>query len=112
MILRFLRNKVVEVEPQPDGSITASWRLTDDLLRAEVKIRLQLPDLEIVEATATLGRLVPKAWSAAQLALNSGAKGIVTLDKVIRVMKRTGDDMRREYKETSEGGLAVNLPEC
>lgn len=55
---------------------------------------------------------VAKAWSAAQLALNTGEKGIVSLDKVIRVMKRTGDDMRREYKETSEGGLAVNLPEC
>jgi L-serine dehydratase len=36
----------------------------------------------------------------------------VSLDRVIRVMKRTGDDMRREYKETSEGGLAVSLPEC
>ena len=55
---------------------------------------------------------VAKAWSAAQLALNTGSKGIVSLDKVIRVMKRTGDDMRREYKETSEGGLAVNIPEC
>jgi L-serine dehydratase len=55
---------------------------------------------------------VAKAWSAAQLALNSGGKGIVSLDKVIRVMKRTGLDMRREYKETSEGGLAVNIPEC
>ncbi|MBK8978963.1 MAG: L-serine ammonia-lyase [Planctomycetes bacterium] len=55
---------------------------------------------------------VAKAWSAAQLALNTGGRGIVSLDKVIRVMKRTGDDMRREYKETSEGGLAVNLPEC
>ena len=65
MILRFLRNKVVEVEPQPDGSIAASWQLTDDLLMAEVKIRVQLPDLEIVEATAALGRLVPEAWSAA-----------------------------------------------
>ena len=65
MILRFLRNKVVEVEPQADGSIAVSWRLTDDLLMAEVKIRVQLPDLEIVEATATLGRLVPSAWTAA-----------------------------------------------
>ena len=55
---------------------------------------------------------VAKAWSAAQLSLNSGGKGIISLDQVIRVMKRTGDDMRREYKETSEGGLAVNLPEC
>lgn len=55
---------------------------------------------------------VAKAWAAAQMALHTGEKGIVTLDKVIRVMKRTGDDMRREYKETSEGGLAVNVPEC
>ena len=65
MILRFLRNKVVEVEPQSDGSIAVSWRLADDLLTAEVSIRVQLPDLEIVEAEAALGRLVPRAWSAA-----------------------------------------------
>ncbi|MBT9558519.1 MAG: L-serine ammonia-lyase [Myxococcales bacterium] len=55
---------------------------------------------------------VAKAWSAAMLALNAGGKGIVSLDKVVRVMKRTGDDMMREYKETSEGGLAVAFPEC
>ena len=55
---------------------------------------------------------VAKAWSAALLALNAGGPGIVSLDKVIRVMKRTGDDMMREYKETSEGGLAVAFPEC
>ena len=65
MILRFLRNKVVEVEPQSDGSIAVSWRLTDDLLTAEIDIKVQLPDLEIVEAKARLGRLVPRAWSAA-----------------------------------------------
>jgi len=55
---------------------------------------------------------VAKAWSAAQLALHSAVQNVVTLDQVILVMKRTGDDMRREYKETSEGGLAVSLPEC
>ena len=65
MILRFLRNKVVEVQPQTDGIIAVSWRLTDDLLTAVVDIRVQLPDLEIVEAEATLDRLVPRAWSAA-----------------------------------------------
>ena len=65
MTIRFLRNKVVEVEPQTDGSIAVSWRLTDDLLTAEVNIRVQLPDLEIVEAEAALARLVPRAWSAA-----------------------------------------------
>ena len=65
MTIRFLRNKVVEVEPQPDGSIAVSWRLTDDLLKAEVNINVQLPDLEIVEAEAKLERLVPEAWSSA-----------------------------------------------
>ena len=65
MMLRFLRNKVVEVEPQPDGNLAVSWRLTDDLMTAEVDIMVQLPDLEIVEAQAKLARLVPQAWSSA-----------------------------------------------
>lgn len=55
---------------------------------------------------------VAKAWSAAQLALHGDGHHVVSLDRVIRVMKRTGLDMRREYKETSEGGLAVAIPEC
>ena len=62
MTVRFLRNKVVEVEPQPDGSLTVSWRLCDDLLKAEVNLKVQLPDLEIVEAEAELTRHVPRAW--------------------------------------------------
>ena len=55
---------------------------------------------------------VAKAWSAAQLARHAEGVQVISLDRVIRVMKRTGEDMRREYKETSEGGLAVSLPEC
>jgi hypothetical protein len=65
MTLRFLRNKVVEVSPQADGRLAVSWRQTDDLLKAEVNICVQLPDLEIVEASAELSRLVPEAWSQA-----------------------------------------------
>ena len=65
MTIRFLRNKVVEVSPRSDGSISVSWRQTDDLLKAEVNITVQLPDLEIVEASAELNRLVPQAWSNA-----------------------------------------------
>ena len=65
MTLRYLRNKVVAVEPQPDGSIAVAWHLTDDLLTAEINLRVQLPDLEIVEADAKLSRLVPSAWSSA-----------------------------------------------
>ena len=65
MTIRFLRNKVVEVEPQSDGSLAVSWRLTDDLLKAEVNLKVQPPDLEILEANAKLERLVPKAWQSA-----------------------------------------------
>jgi len=65
MTIRFLRNKVVEVAPQPDGSLAVSWRLTDDLLKAEVNLMVQPPDLEITAAAAVLERLVPQAWSAA-----------------------------------------------
>ena len=65
MTIRFLRNKVVEVEPLSDGSLAVSWRLTDDLLKAEINLKVQPPDLEIVEAEAKLERLVPRSWSSA-----------------------------------------------
>jgi len=65
MTIRFLRNKVVEVKPLSDGSLAVCWRLTDDLLKAEVNLKVQPPDLEIVQAEAVLGRLVPQAWSTA-----------------------------------------------
>jgi len=65
MTIHFLRNKVVEVMTQSDGSLAVSWRLTDDLLKAEVNLMVQPPDLEITDAAAVLNRLVPHAWSAA-----------------------------------------------
>ena len=65
MTVRFLRNKVVEVEPLQDGGLEVSWRLTDDLLKAEIILKVQQPDLEIVEADARLERLVPEAWQSA-----------------------------------------------
>jgi hypothetical protein len=65
MTIRFLRNKVVEVEPLSDGDLAVSWRLTDDLLKAQVDLRVRPPDLEIVEAEARLERLPLEAWSSA-----------------------------------------------
>ena len=65
MTIRFLRNKVVEVEPLPDGDLAVSWRLTDDLMKVEVDLRVRPPDLEIVEAEARLERLPLTAWSSA-----------------------------------------------
>jgi hypothetical protein len=56
MILSFMRNKVVEVEPLAGGDLAVQWRLTDSLLDAEVRIRVRLPDLEIAEAEASVSR--------------------------------------------------------
>jgi len=53
-----------------------------------------------------------KAINAARLSRRREGKQFVSLDKVIRTMKDTGRDMLAKYKETSEGGLAVNVPEC
>jgi L-serine dehydratase len=53
-----------------------------------------------------------KAVNAARLALHGDGTHRVTLDQVIETMRQTGRDMKRKYKETSTGGLAVNVPEC
>jgi L-serine dehydratase len=53
-----------------------------------------------------------KAVSAASLALRGDGQHLVSLDACIRTMKETGRDMSEKYKETSLGGLAVNVPEC
>src|SRR6185369_11320629 len=53
-----------------------------------------------------------KAINASRLALHGDGNHTVSLDKVIATMKRTGEDMSHIYKETSLGGLAVNLAEC
>ena len=53
-----------------------------------------------------------KAANAARLALRAAEEHKVSLDQVIETMRQTGLDMSRKYKETSEGGLAVNVVEC
>jgi L-serine dehydratase len=64
-----------------------------------------------------------KAINAARMALRGDGRHFVSLDKVIRTMRDTGADMKSKYKETAQGGLAVdvieapldftvNLPEC
>ena len=58
----------------------------------------------------TMGAI--KAINATYLALNGDGEHIVSLDAVIETMRQTGEDMRVKYKETSLGGLAVNVVEC
>lgn len=53
-----------------------------------------------------------KAANAARLALHSTEQTKVSLDQVIETMRQTGIDMSSKYKETSQGGLAVNVVEC
>ncbi len=52
------------------------------------------------------------AINSARLALHGDGSNKVSLDKVIKTMRETGADMKMKYKETSRGGLAVNIIEC
>jgi len=67
---------------------------------------VQIPCIE----RNTMGSV--KAINAAQLALHGDGSHKVSLDAVIETMRQTGHDMRSKYKETSLGGLAVNVVEC
>jgi L-serine dehydratase len=53
-----------------------------------------------------------KAINASRLALRGTGQHKVSLDKVIKTMWETGNDMKSKYKETARGGLAVNIIEC
>lgn len=68
---------------------------------------VQIPCIE----RNTMGAL--KAVNAARLAvLHGDGRHRVSLDRVIETMRQTGHDMQSKYKETSLGGLAVNVPNC
>ncbi len=67
---------------------------------------VQIPCIE----RNTMGAV--KAINAAYLALQGDGTHFVSLDAVIETMRQTGEDMRSKYKETSLGGLAVNVVEC
>ncbi len=67
---------------------------------------VQIPCIE----RNTMGAV--KAINASRLALRGDGQHFVALDKVIETMRQTGQDMSNKYKETSLGGLAVNVVEC
>ncbi len=53
-----------------------------------------------------------KAINAARIAVRGDGSHKVSLDRVIKTMRETGADMKTKYKETSRGGLAINVIEC
>ena len=55
---------------------------------------------------------VGKAINASRMAILNENDTKISLDDVIKTMKATGEDMKSKYKETSKGGLAVNVTEC
>ncbi|MGW9114304.1 L-serine ammonia-lyase [Microbacterium sp. NPDC055683] len=67
---------------------------------------VQIPCIERNAIAATT------AVTAARLALHGDGSHIVSLDAVVETMRQTGADMSEKYKETSRGGLAVNVVEC
>ncbi len=69
-------------------------------------ILVQVPCIERNGIGAT------KAVAAASLALRGDGSHFMPLDNCIAAMRQTGEEMSAKYKETSLGGLAVNLPEC
>jgi L-serine dehydratase len=71
-----------------------------------VKALVQIPCIERNAVGAV------KAIEAARLAMSGDGTHHVSLDDVIRTMKRTGADMAQAYKETSLGGLAANVTAC
>lgn len=71
-----------------------------------IKGLVQIPCIE----RNTMGAI--KAINAAMLGLQGDGSHRVSLDQVIATMRQTGHDMQSIYKETSLGGLAVNVPEC
>ena len=68
--------------------------------------RVQIPCIE----RNAMGSV--KALNAARMAMRGDGTHFVSLDQVIKTMRDTGRDMMTKYKETSRGGLAVNVIEC
>jgi len=97
-----LGGSVEQVENAAEIGMEHNLGLTCDPIGGLV----QIPCIE----RNTMGAV--KAINAAYLALRGDGTHIVPLDAVIETMRQTGRDMRSKYKETSLGGLAVNVVEC
>lgn len=103
------------------GGLAAVWGGTVDQVTSAAEIAMEhnlgltcdpvggLVQIPCIERNA-IGAV--KAVNAARLALHRCESPSVSLDQVIETMRQTGQDMSSKYKETSQGGLAVNVVEC
>ncbi len=103
------------------GALAAVWGGTPEQVASAAEIGMEhnlgltcdpvggLVQIPCIERNA-IGAV--KAVNAARLALHAPSQMKVSLDQVIETMRQTGLDMNTKYKETSQGGLAVNVVEC
>jgi L-serine dehydratase len=103
------------------GGLAAVWGATPEQVASAAEIGMEhnlgltcdpvggLVQIPCIERNA-IGAV--KAVNAARLALHAPGQMKVSLDQVIETMRQTGLDMSSKYKETSQGGLAVNVVEC
>jgi len=101
-LVEFLGGTISQVENAAEIGMEHNLGLTCDPIGGLV----QIPCIE----RNAMGAV--KAINASRLAMSSDGTHYVSLDKVIQTMRATGLDMNAKYKETSRGGLAVNVVEC
>jgi L-serine dehydratase len=101
-LVEFLGGTIEQVENAAEIGMEHNLGLTCDPIGGLV----QIPCIE----RNAMGAV--KAINASRLAMSSDGIHYVSLDKVIQTMRDTGRDMNAKYKETSRGGLAVNVVEC
>jgi L-serine dehydratase len=101
-LVEYLGGSVEQVENAAEIGMEHNLGLTCDPIGGLV----QIPCIE----RNAMGSV--KAINAARMAMNGDGSHFVSLDKVIKTMRDTGRDMQEKYKETSRGGLAVNVVEC
>jgi L-serine dehydratase len=103
------------------AGLVAAWNGTNEQIENAAEIGMEhnlgltcdpiagLVQIPCIERNA-MGAV--KAINAARLSMRGDGSHKVSLDQVIATMRQTGHDMSSIYKETSQGGLAVNVPEC
>lgn len=101
-LTEYLGGDVHQVENAAEIGIEHNLGLTCDPVGGLV----QIPCIE----RNAMGAI--KAINAARMALKGNGEHFVPLDKAMRTMLETGRDMQSKYKETAQGGLAVNVVEC
>src|SRR5699024_6640964 len=104
------------VRPQPSSALfpyTTLFRSDPGPMALEVRRRVPglREKLEAVEHRSS-GPSTPSRGSTSMCSWQTRRMHRVSLDQAIETMRQTGADMKSKYKETSRGGLAVNVIEC